>query len=91
MPEEVSMNNNEEILKLRELHEKLAEGGLRKSKRRKVADEKSSSQVADVALDQSIFSSLEEAVEENAMSDKDDDDNRVGWKIDAKASKSVKM
>jgi hypothetical protein len=85
------MNNNEEILRLRELHEKLAEGGLRKSKRRKVATEKSSSTIADVALDQSIFSSLEEAVEENAASEEDDGEERVGWKIDAKASKSVKM
>jgi hypothetical protein len=92
LPEEVSMNNNEEILKLRELHEKLAEGGLRKSKRRKAVTEKPSTQAADVALDQSIFSSLEEVAEENSSSTEEGDaEEGVGWKIDVKASKSVKM
>lgn len=90
-PEEVTANSIE-VLKMKEMHEKIVESTLRRSKRRKVATTKSS-QDADVALDQSIFDSLAQDEEEEGGSeeDSDDDEDAPSWKIDIKRSNSRKM
>lgn len=90
-PEEVTANSIE-VLKMKEMHEKIVESTLRRSKRRKVATTKSS-QDADVALDQSIFDSLAQDEEEEGGSEEDsyDDEDAPSWKIDIKRSNSRKM
>lgn len=87
-PEEVTANSIE-VLKMKEMHEKIVESTLRKSKRRKVTATKSTEN-ADVALDQSIFDSLaQDEVEES--DEESDDDDAPSWKIDVKRSNSRKM
>lgn len=90
-PEEVTAQSME-VLKMKEMHEKIVDSGLKKSKRRKVATTKSLDQNADVALDASIFDSL--AQDEDESEDDDgatDYDEAPGWKIDVKRSNSRKM
>jgi len=90
-PEEVTAQSLE-VLRMKEMHEKIVDSSLKKSKRRKVAATKSTSQNADVALDASIFDALAQDEEESEGEDDDSDDDEVpGWKIDVKRSNSRKM
>ena len=89
-PEEVTANSIE-VLKMKEMHEKIVESTLRRSKRRKVTATKSTEN-ADVALDQSIFDSLaQDEGEGDSEEESDDDEDAPSWKIDIKRSNSRKM
>lgn len=89
-PEEVTANSIE-VLKMKEMHEKIVESTLRRSKRRKVTATKSTEN-ADVALDQSIFDSLAQDEDEgDSEEESDDDEDAPSWKIDIKRSNSRKM
>lgn len=87
-PEEVTANSIE-VLRMREMHEKIVDAGLRRSKRKKTTTTKVTDQSADVALDASIFEALEEVGD--SESEDDEEDAPTTWKIDVKKSNSRKM
>lgn len=90
-PEEVTAQSLE-VLRMKEMHEKIVDSSLKKSKRRKVVATKGAGQNADVALDASIFDALAQDEEESEEEEDDsDDDEMPGWKIDVKRSNSRKM
>lgn len=92
MPEEVTADNNE-ILRLRELHEKLVENSAQKAKRRKAVSSKPSSSSADAELDASVLEALPEDEEEynDEEEEGDDEDQHTSWKIDVQKTNSRKM
>ena len=90
-PEEVTAQSLE-VLRMKEMHEKIVDSSLKKPKRRKVVATKGTGQNADVALDASIFDALAQDEEESEEEEDDsDDDEMPRWKIDVKRSNSRKM
>jgi hypothetical protein len=92
MPEEVAADNSE-ILKLKELHDKLVEGTTQKTKRRKVTPSKPGNDTADKELDVSVLESLPHEDDDETVEGEGSDspDQHTGWKIDVKKSNSRKM
>lgn len=93
LPEEVSADNTE-ILRLKELHEKLTDGNEKRSKRRKLSEKQTNSSLADKALDSSVFDSLPKSDDESEGANDDDEQaegNQPTWKIDVRKSNSRKM
>ena len=88
IPEEVSADNAE-ILRLKELHERLTETNSRLLKKRKVVHDQKNSKNADKELDVSIFESMETIDDEEV--EEESDEGGTAWKIDVKKSNSRKM
>lgn len=90
-PEEVTANSKE-VLRMKEMHEKIVDAGLRRSKRRKATSTKPQRGSADVVLDESIFESLEQPGNSESEAEEDDDEDAPPtWRIDIKKSNSRKM
>jgi hypothetical protein len=96
VPEEVGADSME-VLRMKELHEKMAETLIKKSKRKKASTISLSASTvrpeADVGLDSSVFDSFEDQTGKNLSNNEFDeiDDDGKGWTIDTRRSNSRKM